>query len=229
MWKRKKRARPGDSLHLAEMGRSGAAPLRGRIARRELVMSAQAPAAEKHTFRKTNTQIGMNICITSGNSSMRHRAYGRIRLNAAKASVAFSTGERETGLICVWGEGSVTVDSNDVVLGRRDGMYIPRDSSVKIATRASADLAEFSCDVANRYPLQVVRGTEIAKDPGLKYSAGGAGCTRHLEMLLAKNIEAGRLIAGVTQAGPGDRARWPPPEHAAPPDAMYVWFSMSDT
>jgi 5-deoxy-glucuronate isomerase len=107
-------------------------------------------------------------------------------------------------------------------------MYIPRDSSVKIATRASADLAEFSCDVANRYPLQVVRGTEIAKDPGLKYSAGGAGCTRHLEMLLAKNIEAGRLIAGITQAEPGNWTSWPPHEHAALLEEIYVYFDMPE-
>src|SRR5260370_15125799 len=178
MWKRKKRARPGDSLHLAEMGRSGAAAVRGRIARRELVMSAQAPAAEKNIFRKTNTQIGRNIFITPANSSMRHLAYGRIRLNAAKASVAFSTGERETGLICLAGEASVTVDNNDVVLGRRDAMYIPRDSSVKVPTKTSADLAEFSLDVPNRYPLQIGRASEIAKDPLLQYSAVVACCTR---------------------------------------------------
>src|SRR5260370_9678752 len=206
MWKRKKRARPGDSLHLAEMGRSGAAPLRGRIARRELVMSAQAPAAEKNIFRKTNTQIGRNIFITPANSSMRHLAYGRIRLNVAKASESFSTGERETGLICLSGEASVTVYNNDVRLSPRDAMYIPRDSSVKVATKTSADLAEFSVDVANRYPLQIVRASEIAKDPGLKYSAGGAGCTRHLEVVLAKNIEAGGAVCGGLPTGTRDRA-----------------------
>src|SRR5229473_303217 len=226
--KKKKRARPGDSLHLAEMGRSGAAPLRGRIGRRELVMSAQAPAAEKNIFRKTNTQIGRNILITPANSSMRHLAYGRIILNPGRPSESFSTGDRETGLICLSGEATVTVDKKEVVLGRRDAMYIPRDSSVKIATRASADLAEFSCDVANRYPLQVVRSSEIAKDPGLQFTTGSPGCMRHLYMLLAKNIEAGRLIAGITQAEPGNWTSWPPHEHAALLEEMYVYFDMPE-
>src|SRR5712692_8305491 len=192
-------------------------------------MSAPVLAAtEKNVFRKTNAHIGRNILITPANSSMRHLAYGRIILNPGRPSESFSTGDRETGLICLSGEATVTVDKKEVVLGRRDAMYIPRDSSVKIATRASADLAEFSCDVANRYPLQVVRGTEIAKDPGLKYSAGGAGCTRHLEMLLAKNIEAGRLIAGITQAEPGNWTSWPPHEHAALLEEMYVYFDMPE-
>ena len=192
-------------------------------------MSAQAPAAaERNIFRKTNTQVGRNIFITPANSSMKHLAYGRIRLNAAKASESFSTGERETGLICLSGEATVSVDNKDATLGRRDAMYIPRDSSVKIASRTDADVAEFSVDVANRYPLQVVRASEIAKDPGLKYSAGGAGCTRHLEMLLAKNIEAGRLIAGITQAEPGNWTSWPPHEHAALLEEMYVYFDMPE-
>jgi 5-deoxy-glucuronate isomerase len=126
------------------------------------------------------------------------------------------------------GEATVTVDNQDVTLGRRDAMYIPRDSSVKIATKTNVDLAEFSVDVANRYPLQVVRASEIAKDPGLKFSAGGAGCTRHLEMLLAKNIEAGRLIAGITQAEPGNWTSWPPHEHARLLEEMYVYFDMPE-
>src|SRR5579864_3224976 len=191
-------------------------------------MSAQAPAAEKNIFRKTNTQIGRNIFITPANSAMRHLAYGRIRLNAAKASETFTTGERETGLICLAGEAGIAVDGKEAVLGRRDAVYIPRDSNVKLTTKTEADLAEFSVDVAKRYPLQVVRASEIAKDPGLKFSAGGAGCTRHLEMLLAKNIEAGRLIAGITQAEPGNWTSWPPHEHAALLEEMYVYFDMPE-
>ena len=159
---------------------------------------------------------------------MRHLAYGRIILNPGKPSESFSTGDRETGLICLSGEATVTVDKNDVALGARDAMYIPRDSNVKIATRASADLAEFSCDVANRYPLQVVRSSEIAKDPGLQFTTGSPGCMRHLYMLLAKNIEAGRLIAGITQAEPGNWTSWPPHEHAALLEEIYVYFDMPE-
>lgn len=192
-------------------------------------MSAQAPAAEeKNIFRKTNTAIGRNVFITPANSSMRRLAYARIRLNSLKAAESFSTGERETGLICLSGEANVTVDNKDVVLGRRDALYVPRDSNVTVATKTEVDLAEFSVEVASRYPLQTVRAAEIAKDPGLKFSTGAAGCTRHLEMLLAKNIEAGRLIAGITQAEPGNWTSWPPHEHAALLEEMYVYFDMPE-
>ena len=68
------------------------------------------------------------------------------------------------------------------------------------------DLAEFSADVAQRYPLQVIRFAEVEKDPGLYFKTGGPG-HRHLNMLLAKNIRAGRLVAGFTDSEPGNWTR----------------------
>jgi 5-deoxy-glucuronate isomerase len=198
------------------------------ITREEFLMSAPVAAAEKNIFRKTNAHTGRQVCITPANSSMRHLAYSRIVLNSAKPSECIVTGDRETGLICLSGEATVSVDNKEITLAQRDAIYIPRDSAVKISTKTSADLAEFSCDVANRYPLQVVRASEIAKDPGLQFTTGTPGCTRHLQMLLAKNIQAGRLIAGITQADPGNWTSWPPHEHAALLEEIYVYFDMPE-
>src|SRR5260370_35477486 len=101
------------------MGRSGAAPLRGRIARRELVMSAPAPAAEKNIFRKTNTQIGRNIFITPKNRTMRHLEHGRLHLNAAQPPRADSTGQPETELTSLTDEATPTADHKPHVVIRR--------------------------------------------------------------------------------------------------------------
>lgn len=192
-------------------------------------MSATVSSApEKNIFRKTNAHTGRRTCVTPANSTMRHLAYSRILLNSAKSSESFSNGDSETGLICLAGEATVLVDSKEDTLGPRDSMYIPRDSSIKISTKSSADIAEFSCDVANRYPLQVVRAAEIAKDSGLQFTTGNPGCTRHLQMLLAKNIQAGRLIAGITQADPGNWTSWPPHEHAAMLEEMYLYIDMPE-
>lgn len=192
-------------------------------------MSAQEQTdLEKMVFRKTNAHVGRRISISPENSSMRHLAYGRILLNSAKSTESFSTENRETGLICLSGQAIVTVDQQDIEIGPYDAIYIPRDSSVTVTTKGSVDIAEVSTDVSNRYPLQIVRYAEIAKEPGLKFSTGGPGCTRHLNMLLAKNIEAGRLIAGFTQADPGNWTSWPPHEHAAMLEEIYVYFDMPD-
>ena len=192
------------------------------------MITEKQAAVEKMIFRKTNAHAGRHVSITPSNSRMRHLAYGRIRLDSSKSKESFSTGNRETGLICLSGQAVVAVEEKDIEIGPYDAIYIPRDSSVAITTKTSVDIAEFSADVANRYPLQVVRSREISKDPGLKFTTGGPGCTRHLQMLLAKNIEAGRLIAGITEADPGNWTSWPPHEHAAMLEEMYVYFDMPD-
>lgn len=182
--------------------------------------------AGKMVFRRTDEHSGRHISITPENSSMLHLSYGRIVLNSGRTMESFSTGDRETGLICLSGSAVVTVDQKTIEIGQYDAVYVPRDSSVSIATNTNVDIAEVSSDVANRYPLQVVRAAEISNDPKLDYKTGGPGCTRHIRMSLGKNIEAGRLLAGITQAEPGNWTSWPPHEHAAMLEEIYVYFEM---
>ncbi len=178
-------------------------------------------------FRKTNAHVGREIAVTPANSTNRHLAYGRIILNSSVSSASFSSGERETGFIVLSGEAGVTVAGEKIELGKFDALYIPRDSQIEVKTASSADIAEFSADVARRYPLQVVRFAEISKDPGLVFTAGtGSSACRHLHMALAKNIEAGRLVAGFTWSEPGNWTSWPPHEHTALLEEMYVYFDM---
>jgi len=183
-------------------------------------------AINQRVFRKTNAHAGRHISVTPDNSSMRHLQYGRIQLSGSHPAESFSTGNRETGLICLSGEATVTVGNEDLSLGQYDAVYVPRDSFVGITAKTSVDLAEFSADVSKRYPLQVVRFSQISSDPGLKFSTGASGCRRHLNMLLAKNIEAGRLIVGFTDSDPGNWTSWPPHEHDAMLEEIYVYFNM---
>ncbi len=192
-------------------------------------MSTQVrPAMDGMVFRNTHGHVGRHISITPANSSMRHLTYGRILLNATKPAETFSTGNHETGLICLSGEAVVAADGKETLVGQYDAVYVPRDARVQISSKTSVDIAEFSADVAHRYPLQVVRWAEIADDRGLAFTTGGPGCTRRVSLLLAKNIEAGRLIVGFTEADPGNWTSWPPHEHGAMLEEMYVYFQMPE-
>ena len=177
-------------------------------------------------FRGTNKHVGRQVSVSPKNSTMRHLAYGRIILSGSASREHFATGDRETGLICLSGKATVTVDGKPQALGQYDSIYIPRDSSVHMSTDSEGDFAEFSAEVTKRYPLQVVRFSELEKNPGLKFVTGGPGCKRELHMLLAKNIEAGRLIAGFTVSDPGNWTSWPPHEHARMLEELYVYFNM---
>ena len=65
-------------------------------------------------------------------------------------------------------------------------------------------------------------------NPGLTFKTGGSGSSRQLHMLLAKNVEAGRLVVGFTVSEPGNWTSWPPHEHAAMLEEIYVYFDMPD-
>jgi 5-deoxy-glucuronate isomerase len=183
---------------------------------------------DKMVFRNTNKHTGRHISVGPENSAARHLAYGRIILDVSKPTESFCTGDRETGLICLSGQATVTADGSPTQLGQYDAIYIPRDSRIELVTQTSVDLAEFSSDVTGLYPLQVVRFAEIKNDPGLMFSTGGLGCRRQLNMLLAKNIQAGRLVAGFTDSEPGNWTSWPPHEHAKMLEEIYVYFNMPD-
>jgi 5-deoxy-glucuronate isomerase len=177
-------------------------------------------------FRKTNSHPGRNISVTPENSTNRHLSYGRIILNAETPLVRFANGGSETGFIVLSGAVRVTAGGERFDLGQHDGMYIPRDSEIEVASESGADIAEFSAAVANRYPLKVVRYEDVSKDPALRFTAGGPGQQRNLSIVLGKNVEAGRLLAGFTRSEPGNWTSWPPHEHAELLEEMYVYFNM---
>src|SRR3984957_6119610 len=187
-----------------------------------------AQAVEKMVFRKTNAHSGRHVAVTPANSSMRHLSYGRVILNSSKPHVSFSNGEQETGLICLSGNGVVKTAGNEFELGKFDAIYIPRDTAIEVSTKSSVDFAEFSADVKGKYPLQVVRYAEASKDPTMTFAAGGPGSRRELNVLIAKNVEAGRLLAGFTFSEPGNWTSWPPHEHAKMLEEMYVYFDMPE-
>jgi 5-deoxy-glucuronate isomerase len=189
---------------------------------------AAQPSFEKMVFRKTNGQTGRHLAVTPENSTMRHLSYGRIILNSSNPSVSFSNGDRETGLLCLSGNATVKAIGKEFEIGKFDAIYVPRDSSIEISTHDSVDIAEFSSDVTGKYPLKVVRYADVQKDPGLKFVTGGPGSSRELNMLIAKNVEAGRLVAGFTHSDPGNWTSWPPHEHAKMLEEIYVYFDMPD-
>src|SRR5437763_3978466 len=68
-------------------------------------MSTQMQESDdRWIFRGTNRQKGRHVAVTPQNSQMKHLVYGRIILDAGEPRAAFSTGELETGLICLSGE-----------------------------------------------------------------------------------------------------------------------------
>ena len=178
--------------------------------------------------RDTAAHKGRTLAIAPGGSAAsRHLHYGRVILDAGDAAERIDTGDRETGLVCLRGSAQVSVAGTSHTLGRYDALYAPRDSRVDITPGpGGCDLAEIAAPVSKRHPVQFVSFAEVQANPGLHFNAGGAASKRDLNVLIGKNVEAGRIMAGVTFSEQGNWTSWPPHEHAAMLEEAYLYIDM---
>jgi 5-deoxy-glucuronate isomerase len=181
---------------------------------------------KKLIFTNSASKRGRVVTATPKNSVLAHLCYGRIRLDPQLDRVSFPTEDRETALLCMKGNCRVIVDGTGYDLDTYDAIYIPRGSSVEVSTKAEVDLVECASDVQGDYPLQVVRYADVKKDPTLKFTAGGPSTTRHLNIIIGKNVKAGRIVAGFTRSEPGHWTSWPPHEHTKLLEEAYLYFDM---
>jgi 5-deoxy-glucuronate isomerase len=181
--------------------------------------------------RATHTLRGRHNWLAPGKAAVRNLNYGRIILDPGAAAVDFSTGLQETALICLRGQAEVAVGpgGRDAVhrLDRYDALYIPSASDVHVTPGSEGcDLAEVSAPVSSHYPIQFVAFADVRKNPALHFQAGGASSRRDLNILIGKNVEAGRILAGVTFSEPGNWTSWPPHEHGATLEEAYLYIDM---
>jgi 5-deoxy-glucuronate isomerase len=177
--------------------------------------------------RNTASTKGRTKAVAPGRTAAKHLHYGRIILDAGDAPLRFDTGDLETGLICLRGSPTVRIEGQTFSLVRYDSLYVPRDASIEVTPGAEGcDLAEIAAPVEKRYPLQFVAFSDVQKDPGLHFATGGPGSQRELNILIGKNVSAGRILAGVTFSQPGNWTSWPPHEHAAMLEEAYLYIDM---
>ncbi len=181
---------------------------------------------QKLIFSGTASHRGRVISVSPDNSSLSHLAYGRILLDGTLPGVSFETGKRETALLCMKGACRVNVDGTAYDIDTYDAIYVPRGSAVEVSTSSEVDLVECSAEVEGQYPLQIVRYAQVEQDAALKFTAGGAATTRDLNIIIGKNVQAGRILAGFTRSQPGNWTSWPPHEHTKLLEEVYVYFDM---
>ncbi|HEX8153171.1 MAG TPA: 5-deoxy-glucuronate isomerase [Thermoanaerobaculia bacterium] len=188
-------------------------------------MSVQLPAIDEKmcVVRDTASRRGRHISVRPGATAARHLHYGRIVLSSEP--LTFSTEERETALICL--KGNARVNGYDLAL--YDALYLPRDTEVTVTPgNDGCDLAEVAAPVDHQYPVQYVRFADVQNDPGLHFETGGESSKRDLNILIGKNVEAGRILAGVTFSKPGNWTSWPPHEHANLAEEAYLYIDMPE-
>jgi 5-deoxy-glucuronate isomerase len=182
---------------------------------------------DRCVVRATHTRKGRTRALDPATTAARHLHYGRVILDTGEAPLRFPTGTHETGLVALRGRAEVRAGGRSFDLAPYDALYVPRDSEVEVRPgNEGCDLAEFSAAVERPYPLQFVAWADVQKDPGLHFKAGTPPTERTLNILIGKNVEAGRIVAGVTFPAPGNWMSWPPHEHADMLEEAYLYIDM---
>jgi 5-deoxy-glucuronate isomerase len=190
-------------------------------------MTLQQIAKDTCIVRNTAAKKGRHLSIVPGSTASQYLHYGRIVLGKGDAPLHVDTKALETGLVCLNGSANVRVNGRSYTLGRYDSVYVPRDTSMEIvAGPDGCDLAEVAAPVERQYPVQFVRFTDVQQNPELRFNAGKETNQREVNILIGKNVEAGRIMAGVTFSAPGNWTSWPPHEHAAMLEEAYVYIDM---
>ena len=177
---------------------------------------------------KTHEGKGRRTAVAPGATAARYLHYGRITLAAGDAPIAFNSNDHEIGLICLKGKATVKAGGEQFSLDQYDAVYVSRDSEIEVGPNGpdGCDLAEVSAPVAKHYPTKFVSYKDVRQNPKLHLIAGKPPAERDLNVLIGANVEAGRIMAGVTFSTPGNWTSWPPHEHSKLLEEAYLFIDM---
>jgi 5-deoxy-glucuronate isomerase len=177
---------------------------------------------------KTHEGKGRRTAVAPGATAARYLHYGRITLAAGDAPIQFNSNDHEIGLICLRGKATVKANSETFTLDQYDAVYVSRDSEIEVGPDGpdGCDLAEVSAPVEKHYPTKFVSYKEVRQNPKLHLIAGKPPAERDLNVLIGANVEAGRIMAGVTFSTPGNWTSWPPHEHSKLLEEAYLFIDM---
>jgi 5-deoxy-glucuronate isomerase len=177
---------------------------------------------------KTHEGKGRRTAVAPGSTAARYLHYGRITLAASDAPIHFNSNDHEVGLICLNGKATVKAGDEQFSLDRYDAIYVSRDSEIEVGpdSPGGCDLAEVSAPVEKRYPTKFVSYKEVRQNPKLHLIAGKPPAERDLNVLIGANVDAGRIMAGVTFSTPGNWTSWPPHEHSKLLEEAYLFIDM---
>ena len=177
--------------------------------------------------RNTSANTGRTQSVVPGATASKYLHYGRIILGPGDGPLTFATDQRETGLVCLKGSATVRACGESFTANQYDSVYVPRDASIEIVPGPDGcDFAEIAAPVSRAYPVQYVPYASVQQDSGLHMTVGTAPNQRDVKILIGKNVEAGRILAGLTFSKPGNWTSWPPHEHAAMLEEAYLYIDM---
>lgn len=183
-------------------------------------------SAQELIVRNTASSKGRSVFIAPATTPLSVLSCGRIIMDDDVAEVSVNTAGQEVALICISGEGSVRVESESYEMKLYDGLYLPPQTSYQVASSGPFDLVEASAPSDRPGKVHFVSFTEVKNDPKLHLKAGEDTYRREVFRIIDENVEASRLICGLTLGEPGNWTSWAPHEHAETKEEVYLYIDM---
>jgi 5-deoxy-glucuronate isomerase len=185
--------------------------------------------AQAWLFRGTHKTQGRQRIIHQYNTGLEYLRYGRIAFGPGGGAVTVDSEDEELGFVCLGGSGSVQVNGHEYALGKYDALYVPRDQRCQVSAGDAFDLAEMAAPSGKAYPVQCVRFAEVLASPKLVNKAGFEPYARTIHTVIGEsNVQAGRLLAGITMSQDGNWTSWPPHDHHKEKEEIYLYIDMPD-
>ena len=177
-------------------------------------------------FRDTAAKKGRTITITPETSDFKYISAGRIIVDGEYTTITARNEGAETLLLVLHGSGTVAIGTVRFDVSRFDGVYVPRGQEFIVETEDALDILEASAETTMDFPIAHVKYDDIKEADGLYLKVGAEPYYRDIWKVLAENIRGSRLLAGVTMSKPGNWTSWPPHEHAATQEELYLFFDI---
>jgi 5-deoxy-glucuronate isomerase len=166
--------------------------------------------------------------VLPGHGSMLWLTQGVLHVERGSGEISVDEPGQETVFVCLAGTATIEVNKERFAFTKHDALYLPKDMQAIVASEDRATFCTASAPVEGKYPLQYVPYSEVCKNEKLSFVSGAPGTQREINLLVAHNVLAGRLIVGATRSLPGNWTSWPPHEHATTLEESYFYYDMPE-
>ena len=144
-------------------------------------------------------------------------------------TVRLESGDRELCLVCIDGETSYECQGKTGQAVLADMLYVPIQEEIVLKGN-KASLMCFGAPCSVKYEFQHIPFAEVDKDSRHKvYGKAEAGTLRDVWNYIDESFPSGRFLTGICYGRDGGWTAWPPHEHGAEREEIYVYFNMGDS
>jgi 5-deoxy-glucuronate isomerase len=152
----------------------------------------------------------------------------RIELQYRAPLHRLETDQEETVLICINGEVQYEHGGESAVMDTMDMLYLPREDEIGLRARHTAVVMRIGAPSDRDTDFVHIRFSDLQRDPSRHKVFGSAkdNSLRDVYMYIDDTVNASRLLVGIGQGRAGGWTVWPPHEHGAEKEELYVYFDM---